>query len=73
VGFGDLLFYRKTPGGDLIGGNFLADFGLCIDISIPMIGLVRLGYGYNTFLAEQNSGAGKPYYGTPFFGFGAAF
>lgn len=73
VGFGDLLFYRKTPGGDLIGGNFLADFGLCIDISIPMIGLVRLGYGYNTFLAEQNSGAGEPYYGTPFFGFGAAF
>lgn len=73
VGFGDLLFYRNSSGGDIIGGNFLADFGLCIDISIPMIGLVRLGYGYNTSLAEQNSKYGKPYYGTPFFGFGPAF
>ncbi|HDP77104.1 MAG TPA: hypothetical protein ENN47_02740 [Mesotoga infera] len=73
VGFGDLLFYRNTSGGDVIGGNFLADFGLCLDISIPMIGLVRLGYGYNTHLADQSSTSGKPYYGTPFFGFGPAF
>lgn len=73
VGFGDLLFYRNTSGGDVIGGNFLADFGLCLDISIPMIGLVRLGYGYNTYLADQSSTTGKPYYGTPFFGFGPAF
>ncbi|MGC9321616.1 MAG: POTRA domain-containing protein [Kosmotogaceae bacterium] len=73
VGFGDLLFYRNTSGGDVIGGNFLADFGLCVDISIPMIGLIRLGYGYNTYLADQSSTSGKPYYGTPFFGFGPAF
>ena len=73
VGFGDLVFYRQSAGGDIIGGKFLADFGVCLDISVPMIGLVRLGYGYNTYLANQSSIAGKPYYGTPFFGFGPAF
>lgn len=73
VGFADLIFYRKEAGGDVIGGNFLADFGLCLDINVPMIGMVRIGYGYNTFLANQNSLAGKTYYGTPFFGFGPAF
>ncbi len=73
VGFGDLVFFRQVSTGDIIGGNFVADFGVCLDISIPIIGMVRLGYGYNSYLAGKSAADGKLYYGTPFFGFGPAF
>ncbi len=73
VGFGDLVFFRQVSTGDVIGGNFVADFGVCLDISIPIIGMVRLGYGYNSYLAGKSAADGKLYYGTPFFGFGPAF
>ncbi|OAA31914.1 hypothetical protein AT15_03560 [Kosmotoga arenicorallina S304] len=69
--FADAVFYRDTPNlADFIGEDSVIDFGLSLDISIPMIGVVRLGYGYNSYLHAKES---EPYWGTFFFGFGPAF
>ncbi len=69
--FGNLVLGGTTrigeTGWDAFGGFVAADAGLSVDIGIPMIGLVRLGYGINT----QNV-SDKPY-GQFFFGFGPTF
>ncbi|MCD6159496.1 MAG: hypothetical protein J7J09_02600 [Kosmotoga sp.] len=69
--FADAVFYRSSPTlVDFIGKDNVIDLGLSLDISIPMIGVIRLGYGYNSYLYAN---AVEPYWGTFFFGFGPAF
>ncbi|AKI96492.1 BamA/OMP85 family outer membrane protein [Kosmotoga pacifica] len=69
--FVDAVFYRNDPTSwDIIGMDNVIDFGLSLDLSIPMIGVIRVGYGYNSYLFSETT---EPYWGTFFFGFGPAF
>ena len=69
--FGNIVLGGTTrigeSGWDAFGGFVAADAGLSVDIGIPLLGTVRLGYGLNTQNLEKNP------YGQFFFGFGPTF
>lgn len=67
--FGDLVFYREGfELTDLIGNKLIWDAGTSLGINLPMIGLFRVGWGWNSIFGED-----EDYYGTFFFGIGPVF
>ncbi|MFO7881814.1 MAG: POTRA domain-containing protein [Kosmotogaceae bacterium] len=72
--FGDIVFYRETRDiSDIIGTDYLFDAGISLDFSVPMLGLIRVGWGYNSLYHRLKTESGKPYWGTFFFGMGPVF
>jgi len=67
--FGDLVYYREGANiADLIGNKSIWDAGVSLEISLPMIGLFRVGWGWNSVYGESTD-----YSGTFFFGIGPVF
>jgi len=67
--FGDLVYYREGANiADLIGNMSIWDAGVSLEISLPMIGLFRVGWGWNSVYGESTD-----YSGTFFFGIGPVF
>ncbi|MFW6122084.1 MAG: BamA/TamA family outer membrane protein, partial [Petrotogales bacterium] len=72
--FGDIVFYRETRDiSDIIGTDYLFDAGVSLDFNVPMLGLIRIGWGYNSLYHELKTESGKSYWGTFFFGMGPVF
>ena len=72
--FGDIVFYRETRDiSDLIGIDYLFDAGISLDFNVPMLGLIRVGWGYNSLYHNLKTESGEPYWGTFFFGMGPVF
>ncbi len=72
--FGDIVFYRETRDiADIIGTDYLFDAGISFDFNVPMLGLIRVGWGYNSLYHKLKTESGKPYWGTFFFGMGPVF
>ncbi len=64
--FGDMAFYRDKDSKDLIGTNLTWDAGVAANFSIPYIGMIGVGYGYNSYNATLKDS----YFGEFFFMFG---